>query len=58
MNREEENRVIVAMIKYGGGFVHNLGKAWAHADEYHRTTLRAAFADIYQEYRAQFVKVA
>jgi hypothetical protein len=40
-----------AMIRFGGGFVSALGKAWIRADADNARRLRAAFPEYWQQYQ-------
>jgi hypothetical protein len=39
----EQRRVGIAMIKYGGSFIHALGEAIMYADAYNARVLKEAF---------------
>lgn len=51
MKDQLERKAIELMIQYGGGFAHNLGKAWAHADSHNEQRLRSAFPDLLDRYK-------
>lgn len=51
MTREDENRLLEAMHKYGGGFASHLARAWMSADMQNRAKLRMAFGDLLEGYR-------
>lgn len=45
-----DRAVILAMIRYGGGFVKALGEAAVRADPQNLARLKSTFADYWQEY--------
>lgn len=44
--------ILDAMLRYGGSFVQALGKAAMRADAENYARLRAAFPDLWKEYKA------
>jgi hypothetical protein len=48
---DEDLHVVDAMIRFGGGFVSALGKAWIRADADNERRLRAAFPEVWREYQ-------
>ena len=50
MNSDDEYWTIAAMIKYGGGFVHQLGIAFRLADDSNKQKLKGAFPEYWEKY--------
>ena len=44
-------QVVETMITYGGSFVQALGKAYRCADQWNQERLKAAFPNLFDEYR-------
>lgn len=49
---QEYENALIAMRRYGGGFVSALAEAWIRADVYNRQKLALAFPDELREYAA------
>jgi hypothetical protein len=52
VTEQEYENALIAMRRYGGGFVSALAEAWIRADVYNRTTLANAFPELLREYDA------
>lgn len=52
LSEQEYENALIAMRRYGGGFVSALAEAWIRADHYNRAVLAAAFPDLLREYDA------
>lgn len=50
ISREEMLRVANAMVKYGGSFVEDLGKALLQADEQNQQKIKTAFPEYWDRY--------
>jgi hypothetical protein len=46
-----EHDVAEAMVRYGGGFASALGKALFHADAENHDRIKAAFPELWEQYR-------
>jgi hypothetical protein len=46
----DDTEVIEAMIKYGGNFVQNLGRAAAHADPVNLAKMKVTWPKYWEEY--------
>jgi len=46
LNDQQYFHTLRTMEEMGGSFVHNLGKAWIHADSFNRDRLEKAFPDM------------
>jgi hypothetical protein len=51
MTKEDDWDILTAMSRYGGSFVNALSEAAQRADRTNYAKLRAAFPDIWAEYR-------
>ena len=50
VNHDEKITVANAMIKYGGSFVSNLGKALMSADHINTKKIRITFSEYWDQY--------
>lgn len=50
MNPPDDYDIVEAMLKYGGGFVADLGALFRRADAENQAILKTAFAHIWREY--------
>jgi hypothetical protein len=50
MNTKEDQKVIAAMKRYGGGFVKSLAECFQRADADNYRRLRLAFPEIWEQY--------
>lgn len=50
MTQPDDYRITEAMIRFGGSFVHHLGKLWRAGDAVNQAKLRAAFPEYWEEY--------
>lgn len=46
-----DHEILTTMEQFGGSFASNLAKAWFNADAQNSARLRAAFPDLWEEYR-------
>jgi len=48
----DDNEIVNAMWRYGGGFVSGLGKLWYSADADNKQRLKTAFPEYWAKYAA------
>jgi hypothetical protein len=56
VTEQEYENALIAMRRYGDGFVSALAEAWIRADVYNRQKLAIAFPELLREY-AEMAKV-
>ncbi len=50
-NEDLDWEITEAMIRYGGSFVHSLGRLWRMADSVNKAKLQTAFPEYWIKYR-------